>query len=85
MNSERITDARAVELLALLADYSIDWRDRGEPLEALHSLTVAELAGDLIDSVPRVDLAIAGLELGLLGADSITGPAAPRPPVDPLE
>ncbi len=50
-----MTDRQAVELLALLVSYGpID----EVPSTALGSLTVRELIGDLVDSLPRTDHSI---------------------------
>jgi hypothetical protein len=53
--AEEMTDRQAVELLVLLLSYgSID----EVPSPALSSLTVRELVGDLVDSLPRADHSI---------------------------
>lgn len=52
MSEERLDDGRAIELLDLLRDYVLDALDRGDTITT-RELTVSELAGDLIDSLPR--------------------------------
>ena len=47
-----MTDAEAVRMLKLLRDY---YREYGKDLPPPTELTVSELAGDLLDSIPRAE------------------------------